>query len=365
MKSKYLLLSLLLGLSLNPAMPAAALPAPSLMMDLARKTPPPPFYGQREIKVVRQNNVNATKISIQYGDEENYDLVVNEPGSINGLRFNIVDGVTSAYFPSEKQVFDSFAFRPVARTLLNQLSGRQELIGANYDLRLLNKDTVVNNVHTYVIDFIPKNLSYDKDGKTLVAGTPRRRYWLEQNSLQVMREERYWDWVNSDRSWNFNPTPFFISAFSNYVPAAQPNVPELDASGAKAYHLSAQSGKWLSYTNPKDAQSHEGVNVVLPGYLPKGFMLVDMQILTLAGAKVQLQNYTDGVNDLMIAVLPQSQLGAVLTNGLSFSMVQKLGTLSLQTPFNYIDASNGKNLIEVFGDIHPAELERVGANLKS
>lgn len=359
--------SLLLGFALAlPVMaPVSAGPLP-LAAALSRKTPPAPYVGQRELKVYRQNSQPyATTLDIHYRDAENYDLTLTGPAEMSGLRINTVAGVTSALFPGEKQLFDSFAFQPAARTLVNQLSARQELIGENYELKLQNKDAVVNGTHTYVIDFVPKHTVADASGRAQLPIAPRRRYWLEQNSLQVMREERYWDWKGLDGSWNYNASPYFTSAFLSYSTAPGTAVTPLAAAGdIKAFHLSGQTGKWLSYPNAPEAQKHEGLNIAQPGYLPPGFKLVDIQILNMSGTRIQLQNYTDGVNDLMIASLPANQLMNVLSTGLSFAMVQKLSALTVQLPYNFVDASAGDHLVEVFGDVLPEELQRVGAHLR-
>lgn len=364
-RPSHLLLALLLMLSQQPA-PASAMPQPPLALALTRQSEPQPFTGIRQIKVQRQNHVySVTRVNVNYADDDDFELVLTEPSSLGGMQIKTVNGATSAYFPSEKLVFDSFAFPLAGRTLLNLLSSRQELIGQNYELKLLNKDVLVNGKHTYLVEFSPKNLTLDKDNKTPLALTPRRRCWLDQSSLQVMREERYWDWVNADRSWNLNPDPYFVSAYDSYTPSARPVIsPQQQLAGVRTLHLSGQSGR-LSYPNAKEALTREGATIALPAYLPKGFMLVDIQLLNVSGLRVQLQNYTDGVNDLMVAVLPQlNSMQGFFSNGISFGLLDKLSTLSYQAPYNYFDASGENWMAEVFGDITPVELERVARSLK-
>ncbi|PKL77962.1 MAG: hypothetical protein CVV27_04215 [Candidatus Melainabacteria bacterium HGW-Melainabacteria-1] len=359
--------SLVIGLQSLPAS-AQSITPDQLLQRLSGQASTQGFTGKRTLKVYRQNsNPLVATANITFADRNNYDLKITSPASISGVQFNMQQGVNSAFFPDEKLFLvnggQNTSYMP-ERIILSLFSPRTDLLKNNYEIKVL-KDDLLNGVHAYLVEFVPRHRTVLSDEKTAVAQVPRRRYWLDKNSLQVLKENRYWDELQPDGSWKFSDSPYAESWYDIYSPGPKPAIPALQPTGAvNKVNLSGQEkNSFLTYKTTAEAAT-KGIRVTLPTYLPKGFVLKDIQIFTLFGAQIQVLNYTDGLNDLMITIRPQQNAFVTLMAGaFSLNLIKKITDLSHQAPNNYYSNASNNHIAVVFGDVMPVELERVASTL--
>lgn len=378
-KSSWILMAttLLLGLQSLPVLPAAA--ADITTQELIRKMSQPTtgmgFKGKRTLKVTRHDPKNDQDIiqlataDIVYADRNNYDLHITGPQSIVGIDFNMKNGVNSVYFPDEQLFLTqgglNTSYMP-ERVILGSFSPRTDLLQQNYNIKILNANGAINNVSAYQVEFQPRQKGLALDGKTQIAMVPRRIYWLAQNSLQVLKEERYWDNVNPDGSWSFSTSPYAVGYYDTYTPIPKPIVPNLAPTGSinKVVLSGKEKNSFLTYKTIDEAQKAEGITISQPTQLPSGFQLKDIQVFTLFGARIQILNYTDGLNDMMITIRPkQNAFVTLMAGAFSLNLIKKISDLSAQAPNNYYSNESNSRIAVVFGDMHPHVLQRVATTL--
>ncbi|MEZ0375185.1 MAG: hypothetical protein ACAI44_39225, partial [Candidatus Sericytochromatia bacterium] len=226
-----------------------------------------------------------------------------------------------------------------------------------------NQNEDFNGRATYHVSFIPKHRIRDQNGH-LQPLAPRRHLWLDHETMNVLREARFWDWVNDDGSWNYNQNPFADLWYESYYSEFNPQI-EAVSSQAKKLMLSGQDNNTaLSYSSVAEAESRESVRIPRPSYLPRGFVLKDIQVFKVFGQRVQVQNYTDGMNDLMISFQPEANVLATLFDkDFNMNLIQRVTDLSQLAPNNYFTAPFGSGNVTVFGDVMPIELQRVAGSL--
>lgn len=319
------------------------------------------FKGRRTLKVYRQSGDNkaiTASAKIEYKNKDNYRLQLYNSQTIGGIEFNMQDGVNSAFFPDEKLYLfngsQSTSYMP-ERIILSRFNPRMDLLKKNYTLQRLPDDTVELNP-TYVLQMIPKH-TYTLDDKQYWVA-PRRKYWVDKDSGYILREERFWDM--SSGAYAVSAYELF-SKDANLTPTPLP-----ERQGVRKVDLSGKGkNSFLSYSSVAQAESQEGIKVNAPSYLPKGFEFKEVQIFTLFGARIQVLNYTDGLNDLMITVRPQQNAFVTLLAGAaSINLIKKISDLSTQAPNNYFSHNQGKHVVVAFGDVAPFELEKVAKSIQ-
>ncbi len=350
---------------------AFAITPQEIIDGMSARTSSEGFTGERTLRVYRQGTAPLdAKAKIAFADRDNYDIEITSPATIRGIKFHMKNGVNSAYFPEEKlflsQGGKNTSYMP-ERVILSLFPLQNDLLKQNYDIKIIREEGINANL-AYVVDFIPKNKAIYKDGNgkdQSMALTPRRRYWLEKDSFHVIKESRFWDALNPDGSWNFSDTPYSESGYVTFNHGPKPVINDLAPGGQlNKVNLSGKDkNSFLTYNSLEAARS-AGVNVNLPGYLPTGFKLKDIQIFSLFGAQIKVLNFTDGLNDLMITVRPQQNAFVTLMAGaFSLNLIKKITDLSSQAPNNYYSTHNEKFIAVAFGDVPPTELERVALNL--
>jgi hypothetical protein len=219
-------------------------------------------------------------------------------------------------------------------------------------------------VHAVKVQFTPKHQTID-DEKKPIALVPRRVYWLDHDTMQVIKEERHWDWVK-DNSWQFNNEAYSEASYDIYSPIPKPEIPKIDPQGSinKVTLSGHDKNSFLTYATVEEAEKAEGIKINMPTRLPEGFVLKDIQVFTLFGARIQVLNFTDGINDMMITIRPQQNAFVTLMAGaFSLNLIKKISDLSSQAPNNYYSNASEKRIAVVFGDVIPIELQRVATSL--
>lgn len=381
-KSSWILMAttLMLGLQSLPVLPAAAadITAQELIKRLNQPTTGMGFKGKRTLKVTRhdpktdQDIFQIATADIVYADRNNYDLHITGPMSILNIDFNMKNGVNSVYFPDEQlfltQGGQNTSYMP-ERVILGSFSPRTDLLQQNYEIKILKEhDNSVAITPAYVVEFVPKNTAIGRDGKTRIAMVPRRRYWLDETSMLVLKEERYWDSVTPDGKWNFSPSPYAVGYYDQYQKIPKPIVPALAPTGQvnKVVLSGKEKNSFLTYKTAAEAAKAEGIKISEPppAQMPKGFVLKDIQVFTLFGARIQILNYTDGLNDMMITIRPkQNAFVTLMAGAFSLSLIKKISDLSAQAPNNYYSNESDKSIGVVFGDMHPDVLYQVATSM--
>ena len=352
MKRLFTLLSAALVLQASPVWAQANSPTP---IDIVRQSlqfkGPQSFEGKRKLTVYRTNSSPlVASATIRFQDRQNYNIQITDPLTISGIQFNMKNGVNSAFFPDEKLFLfdgDTSTSDMPEKIILGRVSDNLDLLQKNYQLDRL-ADDFVQLVPTYVIHMTPKNGFL----------TPARRVWLSKNTYQILREERY---------WGVDQGAYCVMDYELYKPAAKaPTIADIKPpQGVNAINLSGkQKNSFLSYKSVAEAESAEKIKVLSPTYLPPGFALKSVQVFSLFGARIQVLNYTDGLNDLLVTIRPQQNLFVNLMAGaFSLNLIKKISDLSYHAPNNYISRASETQIGVAFGDIHPAELKKISDSL--
>lgn len=353
-----LILSSLL-LSLQPALAQQQLNPQQIMQQTLNRKETQGFVGKRRLKVYRQNSSPLeASADVIYSDRNNYQVSIASPFGIQGIQFNMHQGVNVAYFPDEKlYLFNggpNTSYMP-ERIILSQLVNQPDLLWANYEVRR-QPDDYANQTATYVIDLIPRH-TFTHSAQQYWQ-TPRRKYWIDKQHFHILQEHRYWDM--SDQPY----ATAWYDTFRKEDTKARLSEPQAPAGTNQIDLGSGGKNSFLTYATVADAEAREKIRVTTPSYLPKGFALKDIQVFTLFGARIQVLNYTDGLNDMMITVRPQQNAFVTLLAGaFSLNLIKKITDLSHQAPNNYHSTATDNRIAVIFGDLHPLELQKVGASL--
>lgn len=343
------------GLTLLTTLPAWAqeLTPPEIVQQVAAHANKVSFQGERTMEVYRQNNAKPLtgKVKVQYADLSNFNLKIQEPNTIAGIQFNMSNGVHSAYFPEEKLFLfngdQSTAQLPYG-VVLGHVSERPDLLKKNYTAVRMADDFVALT-QAYVLDFQPVH-GFNK--------TPGRRFWISHNTFQILREERFWD-------------PNQGSYYKNYYEVFQPldKKPTIGAltqlDGFTQVNLNGKDkNSFMTYGTAAQAETQENIKILQPTYVPEGFELKNIQVFSLFGGRIQLQNYTDGLNELTVVIRPQQNFYVTLMMGLfSLNLIKKISDISHHIPSNYANRAGKEHIAVIFGDATPDELNKVSASL--
>lgn len=309
------------------------------------------FEGEKELEVSRLNSdpLKANAM-IRYANRQNYSLQIIAPLAIKDVHFHMSNGINSAFFPDEKLFLHAggkdTSDMPES-IILGQLTDNLNLLKQNYTA-LDVQEEFANLNPVWVLDFIPKNGFL----------TPRRKYWVEKETFQVLREERY---------WGTDQPPYSKAYYLTFKKQDKPVViqPLQAPSGVNKVDLSGkEKNTFLTYSSVAEAERKEKIKIAYPNYVPSGFQLKYIQIFTLFGARIQLMGFTDGLNDLQVTIRPQQNAFVTLLAGASsLSLIKKVSDLSYQAPNNYFSRNGTKNVAVAFGDLHPDELKKVAESL--
>jgi len=313
-----------------------------------------PFTGIRLHHLVRQNLTLDATMRILHQDGQNYRVTIQDPTGLSGVNLWVQQNRAHVYFPAESLLFrndNPSGSREAAATILGQLTTQPALLQRNYALRLLSPaeagETTVAFTPCHVLEAEPLRGYL----------TPAHRFWISQDSYQVMREER---------SWGRGLAPYFTSGYSEYTPT--PGVDTAVPLPAKVSTVALQqdqANRYITYRTIAEAEAALGEAVPQPTYLPAGFVLDHIEFATFFGTRIALINYTDGLNWLFVSYRPKPNLFLTLMAGaMALGLVDKLTQLTYQSPFNYHGAEVGGQISFAYGDCYPEDLQKVVASLK-
>ena len=355
-----LIIGSLAALTLSTSIPSAALAqaenlSATEIIQHTLKNQNKGFVGTRSVTVSRRkkagkgNKSYPAKAKVKYIDNQNYSIQITEPKDIRGIQFNMNKGVNNAYFPDEKLYLfngDKGTSSIPEGLILGRITDDLALLKQNYTIKK-SADAFHRTDISYVLDITPKNPNT----------TPRRKYWIDKKTFQVLREERFWG--SDESSYSQSSYERFLSKGNVTLPTLTPpkDVRRIDLGGQG-------KNSFLNYASSASAEAKEKIKILTPSYLPPGFQLKNIQVFSLFGARIQLQNYTDGMNSLLVTVRPQQNFFVTMLAGaFSLNLIQKISTLSFHAPNNYAPRSTEKQVVVAFGDVHPQELKKVSASI--
>lgn len=314
------------------------------------------FIGTKTQRVVRQNLRLEANANIQYADSKNFNITINKPGGISGIKFATNTGRSTIYFPNEKLSFTDAlpsSGDMITETIMGRINSDLPLLQKNYNISMKQDDQIATNP-TYVIDMRPKP---EISGKQYWA-TPARTFWISKNTFQVLREDRY---------WAENTEPFFSSQYTEYKPmtySTMPNVKLKLPYNVKKVPLSikeADSETYMeTFKTPEEAEKKLKQKVLTPKYLPPGFKLREIQALNFYDTKIVIQRYDDGLNSMFMTYRSKPNFFLTLLAGkFSLDLLHKMSDLSYHAPYNYMTRETPENLVISFGDLYPDDLQKV------
>lgn len=315
------------------------------------------FTGNRVQRVVRQNLRLEANAKIDYVDSKNFNITVNKPGGISGIKFATNSGKSTIYFPYEKLSFvDALASSGdmITDTIMGKITQDLPLLQKNYNITMRPDDQIASS-SAYVIDIKPKA---EISGKSYWA-TPAKTFWINKNTYQILRE---------DRSWGENSEPFFSSQYTDYKPLSysdSPNVRIKLPYNVKKVSLGvnkdAETETFMAaFKTVEEAEKSLKQKIAAPKYLPPGFKLREVQALNFYDTRIVIQKYDDGLNSMFVTYRSKPNFFLTLLAGkFSLDLLHKMSDLSYHAPYNYMTRETGENLVISFGDLYPDDLQKV------
>lgn len=300
------------------------------------------FTGIKNQQVIRQDITLNAKADVVFINKNNFQITLKDPVSVNGIMFYTDDTKMVAYLPDALYFFNSskigteIPFEMIVGKITNDIT----LLEKNYSMVLMNNDKIGKR-NTYVLDLQPIH------GFT----SPGRRYWIDQDTYRILREERYWDpnyaayFTTYYEEINFENTPKI--SFS-----PKPNIKQIEFNPKK-------NNFFESYINIEKAEKACKQKIILPSTPPAGFILKDIQVIRLFDTNIIMLYYSDGLNSFWLTYRKEANFFLTLAAGIfSLNLLQKLGDLSYHIPYNYYNIQKDNHLVITFGDLWPEDMEK-------
>jgi hypothetical protein len=314
------------------------------------------FTGNKFQKVLRQNLRLESNANIEYVNQDNFNITIQKPAGISGIKYAINSGKSTIYFPDEKLSFTDAVpsgGEMITDTIMGKITNNPALLQSNYNITMKADDEVAGNP-TYVIQIQPKAINSENNAWP----TPARTFWVSKSNYQVLRE---------DRTWGPQMEAFFSSQYTDYKPVAFENSPNVRLKlpyNVKKVVLGEKKEKvetfFETFKTPDEVEKKLKEKVVLPKYIPQGFRLKEIQVLNFFDTKIFIQKYEDGLNALFITYRTKPNFFLTLVAGtFSLNLLHKMSDLSYHAPYNYMSRESQENLIISFGDLYPADLQKV------
>jgi outer membrane lipoprotein-sorting protein len=338
------------------ALPAAAWAAPTpteLMSRTIDAQGTVTFWGKRVQLLTRQHLNLRAEMKVFVQDGKNYRVTVQAPDTLAGVHLWMKENKANVYFPMESLLFrndNPTGSNEAATTIFSQLS-QPQLLSRNYDLKILEGSDELNDIVAltpcYILDATPKR-GYS---------VPGHRFWISRDTYQVLKEER---------TWNSGSPPYFTSFYEDYIPTKQVDVDvrDLPQKLSTVALQKDQDNSFVEYRSVEAAEAAIKSKVPLPKYVPAGFQLHGIQFANFFGTRITQLHYTDGLNWMFVSYRPKPNMFLTLMAGaFALSLIDKMGALSYQAPYNYAGSERNGQLLYSYGDLYPDDLNRVLASI--
>ncbi|MFN8673938.1 MAG: hypothetical protein U0457_17890 [Candidatus Sericytochromatia bacterium] len=320
------------------------------------------FTGKKvQMTVRRELRLEATA-NVSYVDKENLNVSLKSPSGISGIDFGIYKSKSVIHFPYEKLAFAESALTAgdmLTDTIIGKITNEQSLLEKNYNITLLPNDEI-SGKKCFVVKLTPKD---GRNGTNSYWGTPAKTFWINTDTFNIMREDRY---------WGENIEPFFSSQYKEYKAVSYKEAPNIRIKlpyNTKKVLLDKQQPKIETFLEvfktPEEIEKKFKFKVATPSYLPNGFKLREIMIMNFYDTKIVIEKFDDGLNSLFVTYRTKPNIFLVLTAGsFSIPLIQKMSDLSLNAPYNYMGKETNENLIISFGDLYPDDLKLVNNSLE-
>lgn len=307
------------------------------------------FWGKRVQLLTRQTLNLRAEMKVFVQDNKNYRVTVEAPDTLSGVNLWMKDNKANVFFPMESLLFrndNPTGSNEAATTIFGQLTAPQ-LLTRNYDLKILDAtedlDDIVALTPCYILEATPKR-GYS---------VPGHRFWISQDTYQVLKEER---------TWGKGLAPYFTSFYEDYFPTKKVET-EVANLPQKISTVALQKDKDNSFVEYKTVEAAEAAiksKVPLPKHVPVGFQLHGIQFANFFGTRITQLHYTDGLNWMFVSYRPKPNMFITLMAGaFALSLLDKMGALSYQAPYNYAASEKNNQLLYAYGDLYPDDLNRV------
>lgn len=302
------------------------------------------FEGEKVQSLTRQTMHLDADMRIYFQDTDDYRVLVAAPDTLAGVNLWLDRGRSNVYFPGESLLFKNdnpSGSQEAAETIFGRITEDPALLAANYELHEL-PDATVARIPCYVVDITPKR------GYV----TPGRRFWIAQDTFQVLREQRF---------WGPGQDPYYDSYYTDFVPARRVDTAvELPVELHQIELKRDQMNSYVTYASLDEAERAIHAPVALPSYLPPGFRLHSVQFANLFGTRITLLSYTDGLNWIYLTYRPKPTLFITMMAGAyAVGLIDKFNELSFQAPYNYAAAERNGQKLYAYGDLVPGVLQQV------
>jgi outer membrane lipoprotein-sorting protein len=338
----------------GPLLPAVAqegaTPA-SVIAFALRKEDKVPFTGTRSQQVIRQDMVLHANADVTFENQANYQIILQAPKEIKGLNLMLSQNKLTAYFPQETLLFQSDSAAGSAEIkdlIMGKLSANPKLLARNYQVSLDPQTDIVALYPCYKLNFTPIH--------GLGANSPPgRRIWVSKETGQIMKEERY---------WSANTAAYFISQYDNFSTQTPPAIHLSVPHEVTRLQLSASGPTSMQSFSSVEAARAAGKDVYAPNSVPPGFQLNDVDVLSLYGADIVIERFTDGLNNLVVTYRPKPNAFLTLVAGaFALGLVDKISQLSYHAPNNYAVVPMGNDYVYAYGDLWVDALKQVASSV--
>lgn len=340
------------------SLPALAITPAELIGKVQENQGKVSFQGLRIQKLVRQTDTYSAAMRVHFRDDENYRVVIEDPGKLTNVNLWLKENRATVYFPDENLLFkndNASGASEVSATILGQITTNPDLMYKNYTLTVVPEESVkswnlpvaVAGRACHVLDIIPRGGFY----------VPGHRFWIAKDNYQIMRE---------DRTWGYGADPYFKSYYEDFAPTGTLELEQRIPRDINAVELKSTSreNSFVFYKTTAAAEKATGVKIPTPAIVPPGFVLHGVEVSIFYGTRMVLLSYTDGMNWLFARYRPAPTLWVTLVAGAyAAKLVDKMMELTIQSPYNYYGAEKGEYILFTYGDLYPEQLQKVGDSL--
>ena len=347
MKDKFILITTAISLFMTPLCAYAqtvSMPDAQAVMDNVNKNfGKISFKGLKTQQVARQDMVLNAKAEVLFNNKNSFLISIKDPTNINGISIYTDEVKEIAYLPNALYFINSSkaGLEIPFQVLIGKITDDPVLMEKNYSFVLKNNDKVGKR-DAYVLDLQPKH------GFT----TPGRKYWVDQQNYQILREERYWDPNSGSYFVSYYDQLEFENIPKNSFKITQPNLKKIEFDKKK-------DNFFETYINKEKAEKACKQKISLPTNVPAGFMLKNIEVIRLFDTNIIMLAYSDGLNSLWVTYRKEANFFLTLAAGIfSLNILQNLGDLSYHLPYNYFSSKRDNYFVVSFGDLLSEDLQK-------
>lgn len=345
-RTRALLAACLAALACSPlvaAAPAAAQGAKATVGDVlalvARNDGRTRFTGKRSQQVIRQDMILDADAKIDFIDNQNYQISLQNPKDIKGLNLMLEKNRLTAFFPKETLLFQSdsaVASDEVKDLVMSNLTTDQAAIMRNYKVSVDPEADVVALFPCYKVTAEPTRGFGPQS-------PPGHRFWVSRENGIIMKEERF---------WGADQAAYFVSKYEQLSLSARPTLGITLPKQVNKLKLQTGTPTEMRRFASVEAARAAGKKIYTPSEVPQGFTLRAVDVMSLYGTDIVLLRYNDGLSNMVVTYRTKPNAFLTLMAGaFALSLVEKISALSYHAPNNYAVIEKGDYLVYAYGDL--------------